>query len=289
MCKKAARAGLAQSLFERLVLLGVKPIRLQVMVLSEMLIVCEVFWTVSCIWSFLPSSFCCLMPAAAHILVFNKLIESKILSCMTSVSSKHLDANHKCFDIGADLMNSLVWSFPIVGIGHQKLINGFLLIKPETLNEVEFSWASDVLCWKLYLLQSCFDIFSISFGYAWVGYGKSSLGFKLFSWSILEMLNYTVLLKFTFLWSDFISCILVQLAWKSNELMSWLDPVPSQQFLSMCFLILINRYIVLHYFLIKFIYCCVLCVSPSWQLLQVQFSLGVCFWYFMSDKWCYSV
>lgn len=33
MCKKAARAGLAQSLFERLVLLGVKPIRLQVTVL----------------------------------------------------------------------------------------------------------------------------------------------------------------------------------------------------------------------------------------------------------------
>lgn len=32
MCKKAARAGLAQSLFERLVLLGVKPIRLQVFV-----------------------------------------------------------------------------------------------------------------------------------------------------------------------------------------------------------------------------------------------------------------
>lgn len=31
MCKKAARAGLAQSLFERLVLLGVKPIRLQVL------------------------------------------------------------------------------------------------------------------------------------------------------------------------------------------------------------------------------------------------------------------
>lgn len=31
MCKKAARAGLAQSLFERLVLLGLKPIRLQVM------------------------------------------------------------------------------------------------------------------------------------------------------------------------------------------------------------------------------------------------------------------
>jgi len=27
MCKKAAQAGLAQSLFERLVLLGVKPIR----------------------------------------------------------------------------------------------------------------------------------------------------------------------------------------------------------------------------------------------------------------------
>lgn len=34
MCKKAARAGLAQSLFERLVLLGVKPIRLQVMASS---------------------------------------------------------------------------------------------------------------------------------------------------------------------------------------------------------------------------------------------------------------
>lgn len=31
MCKKAARAGLAQSLFERLVMLGVKPIRLQVL------------------------------------------------------------------------------------------------------------------------------------------------------------------------------------------------------------------------------------------------------------------
>jgi regulator of nonsense transcripts 1 len=30
MCKKAARAGLSQSLFERLVLLGIKPIRLQV-------------------------------------------------------------------------------------------------------------------------------------------------------------------------------------------------------------------------------------------------------------------
>lgn len=30
MCKKAARAGLCQSLFERLVLLGIKPIRLQV-------------------------------------------------------------------------------------------------------------------------------------------------------------------------------------------------------------------------------------------------------------------
>jgi regulator of nonsense transcripts 1 len=30
MCKKAARAGLSQSLFERLVLLEVKPIRLQV-------------------------------------------------------------------------------------------------------------------------------------------------------------------------------------------------------------------------------------------------------------------
>lgn len=30
MCKKAARAGLSQSLFERLVLLGIRPIRLQV-------------------------------------------------------------------------------------------------------------------------------------------------------------------------------------------------------------------------------------------------------------------
>lgn len=30
MCKKAAKAGLAQSLFERLILLGVKPVRLQV-------------------------------------------------------------------------------------------------------------------------------------------------------------------------------------------------------------------------------------------------------------------
>lgn len=30
MCKKAARAGLSQSLFERLVLLDIKPIRLQV-------------------------------------------------------------------------------------------------------------------------------------------------------------------------------------------------------------------------------------------------------------------
>ena len=41
MCKKAARAGLAQSLFERLVLLGVKPIRLQVMVFQLSL----------CVWS----------------------------------------------------------------------------------------------------------------------------------------------------------------------------------------------------------------------------------------------
>ena len=30
MCKKAAKAGLTQSLFERLVLLGIRPIRLQV-------------------------------------------------------------------------------------------------------------------------------------------------------------------------------------------------------------------------------------------------------------------
>lgn len=30
MCKKAARAGLSQSLFERLVVLGIRPIRLQV-------------------------------------------------------------------------------------------------------------------------------------------------------------------------------------------------------------------------------------------------------------------
>lgn len=37
MCKKAARAGLAQSLFERLVLLGVKPIRLQVILCPLML------------------------------------------------------------------------------------------------------------------------------------------------------------------------------------------------------------------------------------------------------------
>lgn len=36
MCKKAARAGLAQSLFERLVLLGVKPIRLQVIALRTL-------------------------------------------------------------------------------------------------------------------------------------------------------------------------------------------------------------------------------------------------------------
>jgi regulator of nonsense transcripts 1 len=32
MCKKAARAGLSQSLFERLVVLGIRPIRLQVLV-----------------------------------------------------------------------------------------------------------------------------------------------------------------------------------------------------------------------------------------------------------------
>jgi len=37
MCKKAARAGLAQSLFERLVLLGLKPIRLQVSAFSLVL------------------------------------------------------------------------------------------------------------------------------------------------------------------------------------------------------------------------------------------------------------
>ena len=30
MCKKAANAGLAQSLFERLVVLGIRPVRLQV-------------------------------------------------------------------------------------------------------------------------------------------------------------------------------------------------------------------------------------------------------------------
>lgn len=40
MCKKAARAGLAQSLFERLVLLGVKPIRLQVIGFSTFVIIC---------------------------------------------------------------------------------------------------------------------------------------------------------------------------------------------------------------------------------------------------------
>ena len=37
MGKKVARAGLAQSLFERLVLLGVKPIRLQVLALFILL------------------------------------------------------------------------------------------------------------------------------------------------------------------------------------------------------------------------------------------------------------
>ncbi len=30
MCKKAAKAGLQRSLFERLILLGIKPVRLQV-------------------------------------------------------------------------------------------------------------------------------------------------------------------------------------------------------------------------------------------------------------------
>ena len=30
MCKKAARAGLSQSLFERLVVLGIRPVRLEV-------------------------------------------------------------------------------------------------------------------------------------------------------------------------------------------------------------------------------------------------------------------
>jgi regulator of nonsense transcripts 1 len=34
MCKKSAKAGLNQSLFERLVLLGIRPIRLQVCVLA---------------------------------------------------------------------------------------------------------------------------------------------------------------------------------------------------------------------------------------------------------------
>lgn len=43
MCKKAARAGLAQSLFERLVLLGVKPIRLQVILLSINAMISECF------------------------------------------------------------------------------------------------------------------------------------------------------------------------------------------------------------------------------------------------------
>lgn len=54
MCKKAARAGLAQSLFERLVMLGVKPIRLQVIFMiaitfsihqSNMLL----YWVFSCL------------------------------------------------------------------------------------------------------------------------------------------------------------------------------------------------------------------------------------------------
>jgi hypothetical protein len=50
MCKKAARAGLAQSLFERLVILGVKPFRLQVMVaydilcLSSTTLFCPALW-----------------------------------------------------------------------------------------------------------------------------------------------------------------------------------------------------------------------------------------------------
>ena len=34
MCKKAAAAGLSQSLFERLVILGIRPVRLQVRVTS---------------------------------------------------------------------------------------------------------------------------------------------------------------------------------------------------------------------------------------------------------------
>jgi AAA domain len=42
MCKKSAKAGLNQSLFERLVLLGIRPIRLQVC-----MCVCNVLYTMS--------------------------------------------------------------------------------------------------------------------------------------------------------------------------------------------------------------------------------------------------
>jgi hypothetical protein len=58
MCKKAAKAGLTQSLFERLVLLGIRPIRLQVQYrmhpsLSEFAsnMVCSIFSRVSVYWS----------------------------------------------------------------------------------------------------------------------------------------------------------------------------------------------------------------------------------------------
>jgi regulator of nonsense transcripts 1 len=53
MCKKAARAGLAQSLFERLVILGVKPFRLQVLVAFFLVLV-----VLSCCYYF--SIFLCL-------------------------------------------------------------------------------------------------------------------------------------------------------------------------------------------------------------------------------------
>ena len=69
MCKKAAKAGLTQSLFERLVLLGIRPIRLQVVVFvciivgfGSVVIVIVIFCDCSftlffCI--FLKGNYCC--------------------------------------------------------------------------------------------------------------------------------------------------------------------------------------------------------------------------------------
>lgn len=69
MCKKAARAGLAQSLFERLVLLGVKPIRLQVIATFIVigLFVCFKCYCLRSIFYFYYSSECLLL--LAHIQV----------------------------------------------------------------------------------------------------------------------------------------------------------------------------------------------------------------------------